>query len=136
MLSQHLSTTFGNVKGSRITKDMIQEHLGARSISDDALVAVQKLTNGDQLSPGQWVAFHNLIGQSRNVTWDNAVRQGSSLYGIQPGAWLPPDLQQSYVGSTPSVPKTAESYFNKLTGPAPGTGPTTAREYLKKRKVQ
>ena len=54
-LSTHLATTFGNVKGSRITKDMIQEHLGARSISDAASVAIQKLTNGDVLSPGAMV---------------------------------------------------------------------------------
>ena len=32
-LSSHLATTFGNVKGSGITKDMIAEHLGARSVS-------------------------------------------------------------------------------------------------------
>ena len=50
-LSTHLATTFGNVKGARITKDMIQEHLGARSVSDAATVAIQKLTNGDVLSP-------------------------------------------------------------------------------------
>jgi hypothetical protein len=73
MLSNHLSTTFGNVKGSRVTKDMIQEHLGARGVSDTALTAVQRLTNGDQLSPDQWKAFNDLIGQSRDITWNNAI---------------------------------------------------------------
>jgi hypothetical protein len=73
LLSQHLGTTFGNVKGSRITKDMIQEHLGARGLTDDAVVAIQRLTNGDQLSSAQWSAFSNLIAQSRNATWSNAV---------------------------------------------------------------
>jgi hypothetical protein len=74
-LSTHLSTTFGQVKGSRITKDMIQEHLHSRSISDDAIVAVNKLINGDKLSPGQWEAFHDLIKTSRNLSWDTAVRE-------------------------------------------------------------
>jgi len=73
LLSQHLGTTFGNVKGSRITKDMIQEHLGARGISDDAQTAIQRVVNGDQLSPAQWKAFTDLISQSRSATWNNAV---------------------------------------------------------------
>ena len=73
LLSQHLGTTFGNVKGSRITRDMIQEHLGARGLTDDAVTAVQRIVNGDQLSPAQWKAFTDLISQSRSATWNNAV---------------------------------------------------------------
>lgn len=80
MLSNHLNTTFGQVKGARITKDMIHEHLGARSIPDEAVVAIQRLTNGDALSPAQWDSFHELISESRNQTWtqaaDQAMNQG------------------------------------------------------------
>lgn len=80
MLSNHLNTTFGQVKGARITKDMIHEHLGARSISDEALVAIQRLSNGDALSPDQWKSYHDLISQSRNETWklvsDQALNEG------------------------------------------------------------
>lgn len=90
-LSTHLATTFGNVKGARVTKDMIHEHLGARSIPDEAVVAVQRLTNGDQLSPGQWDAFHDLIKQSRNLSWATAVKEGTRKH--IPIDFLPPDLQ-------------------------------------------
>lgn len=90
-LSTHLSTTFGNVKGARITKDMIQEHLGARSISDAALVAMQKFTNGDVLSPEQWNAFHDLIKQSRDLSWKTAVKEAQRKK--IPVDFLPPDLQ-------------------------------------------
>lgn len=90
MLSTHLSTTFGGVKGARVTKDMIQEHLGARSVSDGALVAVQKLTNGDQLSPQQWDAFHALITDSRKQSWQAAVNQAQRLH--VPVDFLPQDL--------------------------------------------
>jgi hypothetical protein len=103
-LSTHLSTTFGNVKGSRVTKDMIQEHLGARSVSDDALAAVQKLTSGDVLSPNQWKAFSNLIADSRNKTWDNATTQAHYL-GL-PADFLPQDYVQSSVGSAVRTPST------------------------------
>lgn len=92
-LSQHLATTFGGVKGARITKDMIAEHLGARSISDDALAAFQKFTNGDPLSPDQWAAFHNLIAQSRNIQWQLAAQYGRGRnFDLKP--FLPADLQK------------------------------------------
>lgn len=90
-LSTHLATTFGNVKGSRITKDMIQHHLGARSISDDMLVAVQKLTNGDPLAPQQWDAFRQLIGESRKLKWTAAAKEAPRYK--QQIDFLPKDLQ-------------------------------------------
>jgi hypothetical protein len=108
MLSQHLSTTFGNVKGARVTKDMIQEHLGARGVSDSALTAIQRLTNGDPLSPDQWKAFNDLIGQSREYSYDGAIDSARSQgLGKSIQAWLPK-------------------------APAPGTkiDPSTARIYL------
>ena len=101
-LSTHLSTTFGNVKGARITKDMIQEHLGARSISDSALVAVQRLTNGDVLSPDQWEAFHNLISSSRDITWSQASTEAKREN--LPIDFLPKDLQSKY-GTPVNKPK-------------------------------
>lgn len=104
-LSTHLSTTFGNVKGARITKDMIQEHLGARSVPDSALVAVQKLTNGDVLSPAQWDAFHGLITQSRNITWNQAASEAGREN--LPVNFLPADLQSKR--SSPSTKSTSGS---------------------------
>jgi len=91
-LSTHLATTFGNVKGSRITRDMIQEHLGARSVSDAALVATQKLTNGDVLSPAQWSAFHDLISNSRRLSWQIAATEAQRK--AIPTNFLPPDLNR------------------------------------------
>lgn len=101
-LSTHLSTTFGNVKGARVTKDMIAEHLGARGISDKALVAVQKLTNGDVLSPDQWDAFHELIAESRNLSWNGAVREAARKN--VPIDFLPDDLTAVKIpGHNPAV---------------------------------
>jgi hypothetical protein len=96
-LSNHLSTTFGGVKGARITKDLIREHLGARSVSDDMLTAMQRFTNGDVLSPNQWDAFHDLIGQSRNITWQLAAN-ASQARKVDPRPFLPPDLRPTLGG--------------------------------------
>lgn len=91
-LSTHLATTFGNVKGSRVTKDMIQEHLGARGISDKALVAVQKLTNGDVLSENQWNEFRDLIANSRRLNWEAAQKEAKRR-NVDISGSLPADLQ-------------------------------------------
>ena len=110
-LSTHLQTTFGNVKGSRVTKDMIREHLGARSISDDALAGIQKLTSGDVLSPKQWKAFNDLITQSRNQTWKNAV--DNAHYRGLPADFLPEDL--SVAPNQPSAPQNRPASSNNRT---------------------
>jgi hypothetical protein len=91
MMSRHLQSTFGQVKGSRVTKDMIAEHFGARSVSDDVLAAVQHLTDGDRLSPNQWTAFHKLIGESRNASWQE-VADAAQSRGVDATRFLPPDL--------------------------------------------
>lgn len=101
LLSTHLSTTFGNVKGARITKDLIEHHLHARDISDDALVAFQKLTNGDPLSPTQWDAFHELIGRSRKLSWDAATKEAKRAN--LPVNFLPEDLQGEHATAAPNA---------------------------------
>lgn len=121
-LSTHLSTTFGNVKGARITKDMIQEHLGSRSVSDSALVAIQKLTNGDVLSPDQWKAFHDLISESRKISWQTAAKEADRKH--IPVDFLPSDLKD--VAHEPGATEHAEperpanvpaNYVYKANGP-------------------
>jgi hypothetical protein len=107
-LSTHLATTFGNVKGSRVTKDMIQEHLGARSVSDSALVAVQKLSNGDVLSPDQWDAFKTLISNSRNLSWQTAKKEADRR-GVDISGSLPADL-----GGKPSTSQTSPQGYQPL----------------------
>jgi hypothetical protein len=109
LLSQHLGTTFGNVKGSRITKDMIAEHLGARGLTDDAVTAIQRLVNGDQLSSAQWSAFTNLIGQSRNATWSNAVSNAKNQQ--LPITFLPRGNGKSTID-----PNTAQIYLDAAGG--------------------
>ena len=79
MLSYHIANTFGNVKGARITKDLIEKHLGARGISDAAAVAINKLRDGDQLSPKQWDAFFSMAGNTRDETWRSVLDDAESL---------------------------------------------------------
>lgn len=102
-LSSHLQTTFGVVKGARVTKDMIAEHLGARGLTDKAVVAVQNLVNGDQLSPDQWEAFTQLVSQSRNLQWQIAAETANNR-GVDPNTFLPPDLRQGQTNPMAGAP--------------------------------
>jgi hypothetical protein len=96
MLANHLQGTFGNVKGARIGKDLIEQHLGARSVSDSALVAVQKLTSGDKLSPAQWDAFFSMIGQTRDESWRSVLDDAQALGRPLDYIAFPSDLRQRW----------------------------------------
>lgn len=111
-LSTHLNTTFGSVKGARVTKDMIHEHLSARNITDDMLVAVNKLKNGDPLSNKQWDAFHQLISQSRAVSWQQAGDSARNA-GI-PRTFYPKPAKMDH--SMVPNPSTAQLYMDAAGG--------------------
>lgn len=129
-LSQHLATTFGNVKGSRVTKDMIHEHLGARSVSDAALTAMQKFTNGDVLSENQWNDFRTLISDSRTQTWNNTVRLAHA-YGLPvTNDWYPSDLVNGASGSTNRSSNSTSSSTGSTNGSGSKNGLSPAAQAL------
>jgi hypothetical protein len=119
LLAQHMGTTFGSVKGTRQTKSMIEQHIGARGITDDAVVAWNKIVNGDELSPKQWTAFHDMIGQARQQKWATAARE-APRYGI-PTDFLPPDLK-SLAGAQPGAGQAAIAPGTPAPAPAPAAG--------------
>jgi hypothetical protein len=98
MLSYHIANTFGgaNMRGGRVTKDLIEKHIGARSVSDSALVAVQKLTNGEQLSPQQWDAFYSLVKETRDETWRSVLNDATALQRPTDYIAFPQDLRERW----------------------------------------
>jgi hypothetical protein len=95
MLSAHIQNTFGAGKNTRITTDLIKKHMGAIGISDAAEVAINRLKNGDALSPDQWDAFHDLVTKARQLTWDTAVKQAKRK--SIPVDFLPDDLNKKLI---------------------------------------
>lgn len=112
-LSTHLATTFGGVPGNRITEAMIHKHLGARSIPEEARVAIQRLVNGDALSEGQWGDFKTLISEARAINWKNAVQSAHALGLPVTSDILPADLPGSFnkAGAAPDKNKHADLGF-------------------------
>jgi hypothetical protein len=91
LLSQHLGTTFGQVKGSRMNKDLIQEHKDAIGMQDKIERFGNTLASGAQLSPDQREEFNGLITNMRNLTWQAAAKEAAR--SKQPINFLPPDVQ-------------------------------------------
>ena len=91
LLSQHLGTTFGQVKGSRMNKDLIQEHKDAIGIQDKIERFGNTLASGAQLSPDQRKEFDGLITNMRNLTWQIATKEAAR--NKQPVNFLPADVQ-------------------------------------------
>jgi hypothetical protein len=90
-LSQHLATTFGSVKGARLNKDLIQEHKDAIGWLDRIERYGDMVGSGQQLSKDQWNDFGKLIGNTRKLAWQTAVKEAKR--GNVPIDFLPPDLQ-------------------------------------------
>jgi hypothetical protein len=91
LLSQHLATTFGQVKGSRMNRDLIQEHKDAIGLQDRIERFGNNLASGAQLSPDQRKEFGQLISNMRNMTWQIASKE--AMRNKQPINFLPADAQ-------------------------------------------
>lgn len=75
MLARHLSLTFGQgIKGMRINKDLIQQHMKARGLPEDFAVLAAKIQNGETLSPGQRQRMYELGLLARESAWKKYYR--------------------------------------------------------------
>lgn len=124
LLSKHIQTTFGQVKGGKVTQAMIMEHLGARSVTDDMRVAVNKLYNNDKLSPAQWDAFFSMIKETRDQQWMSVYSDATNLQKPVTHVPIPNDLRATWGLPQQDIP----GVTNKppATQPAGGAAPPAA----------
>jgi hypothetical protein len=116
LLAQHIQNTFGMGKGARQTTHMIEQHLGARGVTDSMTVAFNKFLNGDELSEGQWNDFHELISQSRDAAWKEVIGSGDAIGRPLEKAYIPADMIKKYAKPKPPAAPAA----------APGAAPAAA----------
>jgi hypothetical protein len=90
-LAQHLASTIGSVKGMRGGEQILNQHVGARSVGDTLSVYAQKLSTGNALSANQWNDFKSMITASRRFAWGNAATQASGI-GVDIRQRMPQDL--------------------------------------------
>jgi hypothetical protein len=77
LLFNHLAMTAGAVKGTRSGRDIIEEHLRARSMPEWWNVMAEKVLRGDQLSPAQRENFLHLA----STTLGEARRKHAAITG-------------------------------------------------------
>lgn len=115
LLSQHLATTFGQVKGSRMNRDLIQEHKDAIGLQDKLERFANNLASGQQLSPDQREEFNGLISNMRNLTWQIATKE--AVRRNQPIDFLPANVQikmQDSKGKVREIPgNQVQGYLDK-----------------------
>jgi hypothetical protein len=118
-LSQHLNTTFGQVKGSRLNRDLIQEHKDAIGALDRLELEAGKLVGrGDQLTADQMVEFGRLIQHMRDLTWQTATKE--ALRHDLPVDFLPQDE-----AALAKMPKPADLRKPNAAKPNAGGGAAT-----------
>jgi hypothetical protein len=96
-LSQHIGTTFGQIKGSRQNKDLIQEHKDAIGLPDKIQRFAASIARGDQLSASQMKEFGDQIKSMRKYTWEITKKEGDRK-GV-PQDYMPSDLSGDSGGS-------------------------------------
>lgn len=98
LFGQHLANTFGGSK-AKLNKQLIEDHFGARSLTDDVVVAFQKVTNGEKLSDNQYNEFMRFITDNRNTRWQGLLREATSQHRPLELIGLPNDIAQQYLGA-------------------------------------
>jgi hypothetical protein len=105
-LAQHIGTTFGQTKGSRQTRDLIQDHKDAIGVMDKIERYGNHLVRGDELSASQMKEFGDLISNFRKLSWQTAVKEGHR--SNQQIDFLPADLQKEFGSTTQQKPNAAQ----------------------------
>lgn len=81
LLSNHIAMTFGNVKGARTGRDLIEAHIAARALPENLVVAYNHLKNGGTLSDAQRQNFIHLA----QTTLGEAQRKHKAIKSLYSG---------------------------------------------------
>jgi len=83
LLSLHLGTTFGGVKGMRLGEFIVKMHEQGRSLPEDIEAGFNSVIHGGNLSAKQVQAFYGLMKETENENWqtvlDSAKQQGFNV---------------------------------------------------------
>lgn len=83
LLSLHMSMTFGDVKGARMGRDLIEAHMRTRSLPDSMQVLANKVLNGERLSENQRRQFLQ-AARDRVIELQAAYDRTKTLWQFEP----------------------------------------------------
>jgi hypothetical protein len=77
MLSQHIATTLGGVKGVSTGETMIHEHENALGLEQRIARMSDYFATGQPLSADQMNEFNHIIKETRDITWNVAAKEAA-----------------------------------------------------------
>lgn len=90
-LSNHIAMTFGAVKGARVGRDIIQEHLKARDLDQATEALAQRVLSGGVITYTQAQQMMETAKINRRQAWRQA-QDAAQQYGVPDAVKVPADL--------------------------------------------
>lgn len=116
LLSNHIAMTFGAVKGARMGRDMIMEHLRARSMPQGMEALARRILQGGNLSMKQAEEFVELARIRRFREWQSVVETANAR-GVDVGMiGVPTEIQGAVLGTQGIEIREGTIQRNKKTG--------------------
>jgi len=105
-IANHIAMTFGAVKGARVGRDIIQEHVKARDLGQELEAIAQHVLSGGVITYQQAQQMAETAKINRKTAWAQA-KQAAENYGQPDAVKLPSDLSGEAPTRPQGVPKEA-----------------------------
>jgi hypothetical protein len=93
-VANHIAMTFGAVKGARIGRDIIEQHVKARDLDQSTEALAQQVLAGGVITYQQAQQMMGTAKINRQQAWGQA-KAAADTYGVSDAVKMPSDLQQS-----------------------------------------
>jgi hypothetical protein len=90
-VANHIAMTFGAVKGARVGRDIIEQHIKARDLDQSVEAAAQKVLSGGVITYSQAQQMMDTAKINRKSAWQQA-QAAATQYGVPDAVKLPQDL--------------------------------------------
>lgn len=90
-VANHIAMTFGAVKGARVGRDLIEQHVQARDLDQATEAAAQKVLSGGIITYSQAQQMMQTAAINRKRAWQQA-KDAATQYGVPDAVRMPADL--------------------------------------------
>lgn len=90
-VANHIAVTFGSVKGARIGRDIIEQHVKARDLDQATEAMAQRVLSGGIITYQQAQQMLETAKINRKQAWQQA-RDAATQYGVPDAVKMPPEF--------------------------------------------
>lgn len=107
-VANHIAMTFGSVKGARIGRDIIEQHVKARDLDQSTEAMAQRVLSGGVITYTQAQQMAGTAKINRQQAWKQA-QDAATQYGVPDAVKMPGDFTQ---GGTHNFTFNGQQYEN------------------------